>query len=63
MTCASGQNHETIKADASGWSALSYVGLWVIGDGETLELRNCACGSTLAIQISEPTAAQAEAVV
>jgi hypothetical protein len=48
------QTHEAVKLDVSAWSALHYVGIQPgyndQGDPdprEDLELRNCACGSTL----------------
>jgi hypothetical protein len=39
--------------DAEGWVTLFYVGEQSDGLGEVLELRNCPCGSTLAIDVSE----------
>lgn len=41
--CACGRVH-----DAYAWAALPYVGIQD-GDGYALELRGCACGSTLAV--------------
>jgi hypothetical protein len=41
--CSCGRTH-----DAADWTMLHLVGWQTIGD-ERLELRNCACGSTLAI--------------
>lgn len=35
--------------DLSAWRVLPYVGLQEDGDDEILELRNCSCGSTLAV--------------
>lgn len=35
---------------AAEWAALPLIGFQDFGDGEPLELRNCACGSTLAIE-------------
>ncbi len=35
----------------SEWSGLEYVGLMDDGAGGTLELRNCLCGSTIAITL------------
>jgi hypothetical protein len=37
--------------DAAAWRALRFVGIQDAGDGELLELRDCAtCSSTLAIE-------------
>lgn len=46
-TCGCGRVH-----DAAGWAALDLAGSGLMDDGEGgfLELRNCACGSTLAIE-------------
>lgn len=49
--------HEAIKADARAWAGLQYIGRQYTpadeyGPAETLELRNCACGSTLAIEVA-----------
>lgn len=35
------------------WGALDYAGEQPAEDGEVLELRNCVCGSTLAIVLVE----------
>ena len=45
--CADG-THERAKDDAAVWASLPLVG-HMCG----LELRNCECGSTLAIKVSE----------
>lgn len=49
--CAAGVNHEQLKLDESAWSALPFVGLQPTydepGQPTHLELKNCACGSTL----------------
>ncbi len=44
-SCGCGRIH-----DAFAWIALPYVGV-MADDVESLELRNCACGSTLAIAV------------
>lgn len=36
---------------AAEWYALPYVGTQMLDDTATLELRNCACGSTISIRI------------
>lgn len=59
MICASGHDHDALKRDAARWEQLRYVGMMVLGRGDALELRNCSCGSTLAVQVDE-TAEQAE---
>jgi hypothetical protein len=51
VICASGHNHEDLKRDAARWAQLHYVGMMVLGRGDALELRNCTCGSTLAVQV------------
>jgi hypothetical protein len=58
VTCAA--DHNAIKADAMLWALLPYVGVYPgipdddFGPGcPPLELRNCACGSTLARPMSE----------
>lgn len=39
--------------DRAGWEALPYVGVMRFDDGEPgLEMRNCACRSTLAIEVT-----------
>lgn len=43
--CACGRVH-----DSYAWAALPYVGIQE-GDGYALELRNCPCRSTLAVQV------------
>jgi hypothetical protein len=49
VTCAF--DHEELKHDEPRWSALPFVGLQQTydrpGKPTHLELRNCACGSTL----------------
>ena len=40
--------HDQIKRDAGAWASLPYLGLQADGPRHVLELRNCACGSTLA---------------
>jgi hypothetical protein len=60
MTCASGNNHEDLKRDAARWVELRFVGIQTFGAREALELRNCTCGSTLAVEIE--TASQPQEV-
>jgi hypothetical protein len=60
MICAHGHNHEDLKRDAARWAQLKYIGIQSFGGGDDLELRNCACGSTLAVPI-DTTSSQAEA--
>lgn len=50
------QSHDALKIDVALWNRLPLVGVqhapaddW--GPEERLELRNCACGSTLAVSI------------
>ena len=43
--CGCGLSH-----DAAAWRALPFVG-FMLDEAETIELRNCACGSTLAIEV------------
>lgn len=35
------------------WRALAYVGVQEDGEGGALSLRNCGCGSTLAIDLAD----------
>jgi hypothetical protein len=52
MATRCNENHEALKADPVRWSALPVAGkdgLQIVDDELTLELRNCTCGSTLAI--------------
>jgi hypothetical protein len=44
--CACGVGHT-----ADGWRRLRLLGVQDLGDGERAELRNCICGSTLAIEL------------
>jgi hypothetical protein len=61
--------HDYLKADAARWSKLEFVGYQVtkadaFGPREVLELRNCSCGSTLAVELhGEKADAAAEAAV
>lgn len=55
MSCT--RDHAALKRDASAWSTLLYRGVQVVDpdDGlppDVLELRDCTCGSTLAININ-----------
>lgn len=56
-TCACGRAY-----DAEGWARLPLAGTgeWRLPWGEVQELRNCACGSTIAI-VLEPGEADPEA--
>lgn len=54
MTC----DHAAIKADPARWAALPRIGDQPVEAFEDepayrLELRNCICGSTLAVEIKE----------
>ena len=54
ITCT--VDHESLKLDQSAWTALRHIGDQHIeadedGPTERLELRNCACGTTLAKRI------------
>jgi hypothetical protein len=44
--CACGVGHT-----ADRWRRLRLLGVQDLGDGERAELRNCICGSTLAIEL------------
>ncbi len=44
-TCACGRVHSR-----EAWSLAPLLGTWELGE-EVLELRNCACGSTMAIPV------------
>lgn len=60
MTCEAKVDHESIKLDESRWSALAYVGIQPDYDDNgreaPLELRNCACGSTLCRPVTKRSA-------
>ena len=50
------QDHDAIKADPQRWVKLVHIGDTVFeadetGPAERIEMRNCTCGSTLAISI------------
>lgn len=50
------ESHERAKRDTSTWLAMEYAGRQHIeadetGPAETLELRNCTCGSTLCREV------------
>lgn len=54
------RNHEALKADRSLWNQLPLIGSMEIpdddeGPGYRLEMRNCSCRSTLAIEIHDDT--------
>lgn len=40
--------------DPDEWQNLPYVGVWDLGIGTVLSLRNCSCGSTLAVEEEIP---------
>ncbi len=44
--CACGLHHDT-----HSWKVLPYVGKMDAGNGGLLEMRNCPCGSTLAVEL------------
>ena len=51
------RDHTALKLDSAAWRSLEWVGVQRFDghDGEpplVLELRNCTCGSTLAIEIT-----------
>lgn len=53
-TCCTVAHHEALKLNAAAWSALELIGVQEIEAFEdepagALELRNCSCGSTLAL--------------
>ena len=48
-TCPCGQRH-----DRNDWERLRLVGTMDDGDGGTLELRNCQCGSTISVLLDPP---------
>lgn len=57
MTTCTTEFHAALKLDATRWALLSYVGVQVIEADddepeERLELRNCACGSTLCRRVA-----------
>jgi len=43
--------HEAIKASERAFAACRFIGFQRSPDGRALELRNCACGSTLAKEV------------
>jgi hypothetical protein len=50
--CSCGKSY-----NLEGWLNLKYVGIQDIGDGDALELRNCTCRSTIAVQLVRGTEA------
>ena len=50
-TCGCGN-----RFDAEQWRQLRLVGRQDDGEGGTLELRNCPCGSTICIELHGPAA-------
>jgi hypothetical protein len=55
VTCACGRTYTRAE-----WSRLPSEGTWEDGEGEALDLRRCACGSTRAIQIDAAPATRPE---
>ncbi len=56
MSATCWDQHAAMKADRETWSKLELVGVQRApatddDEGYSLELRNCACGSTLALRI------------
>lgn len=49
-TCACGR-----ELTLAEWLALPHGGIWRIDTLETLELRNCPCGSTISLPVDEVT--------
>lgn len=49
--------HEAIKADPVRWATLEPVGFQDDGEGGALEMKNCRCGSTLAVELPRAEAA------
>ena len=47
-TCTCCKKHH----DKAGWEALELVGVIDDEEGGTLELRNCSCTSTIAVQLT-----------
>lgn len=50
-------SHAALKAAPALWASLQLIGIQHIpadetGPAETLELRNCSCGSTLAVSVT-----------
>lgn len=55
--CKAGFDHAAIKADATAFALLKFVGRQHTpaddyGPAETLVLADCSCGSTLALQVA-----------
>lgn len=50
--CPNGVNHEAVKRSSRAWSSLAYVGIQEFPRAR-LEMRNCACGSTLYIVLED----------
>lgn len=46
--------HRTYTRES--WDALPLVGIQHVDEGLDLELRNCGCGSTIAIELVDPEA-------
>lgn len=54
--CDAKRDHAALKLDAAAWAALPFVGLQKTyadpGEPSHLEMRNCACGSTLCVPVT-----------
>ena len=48
------EKHEGLKSEST-WGFMEYVGVQSVCEEYSLELRNCKCGSTLAIRIHPVT--------
>ncbi len=46
--CGCGISHDVFE-----WAALEYVGVMCDESVGTIELRNCPCGSTLAVEVAQ----------
>ncbi len=56
MNKCTNESHRALKLDPVQWQSLQFIGyqrMPAVDDlpEETLELRNCACGSTLCVEI------------
>jgi hypothetical protein len=61
MKCASGIDHEAVRKNVAMWSALTFVARMKVFDADEggpeswQEFRNCACKSTLIIELDLET--------
>lgn len=51
MNMCTQAKHDKLKADPVAWKGLFYVGIQEVDETYSLELRNCPCGSTIAIRV------------